>query len=291
MTDIKNLKLENLKKQIQELFPNKKVDFENEGWTSYAFTVGNKIVRIPKAGMSSYIKESAILGFLKDKFSVEIPETEVVTGDDLSYAIHKKLEGKSWDINTYNKLSLQAQNLFCFDIATFYAEMHKIPIDKIPSTIGNLVDERYLEKSEMKQYLKPLFSEIEINKLCLWFEENIKSNRDLILCHQDFHHCNSLVDENHRLKGVFDFGNAGIADRCWEFSSLYWPDHMGILTGIIKHYEEIMQVKIDMQKIDNLDYNRSLSIIWYLSVAPNVKKEKEDVWHRHVENLRKLIIN
>jgi len=122
---------EKLKNQIQEMFPEQKIIAEADGWGSYAFSVGEYIVRVPKKYIGGYQKEEKVLCFLKDKVSVEIPEVKVIVNDDLSYAIHKKIEGKNWNIKTYNALSPESQDLFCQDIASFFAELHQISVNDV----------------------------------------------------------------------------------------------------------------------------------------------------------------
>lgn len=281
--------LENLIVKIQQLFPTENIIVENDGWCSYAFTVGDKIVRVPKSDIEVYEKEAKVLQFLKGRVSVEIPEVKVILDEDLSYAIHKKLEGKIWRLETFNQLSDAQKDLFCRDVAVFYAEMHQVQRFDTVDTVGELQGKEYLQDADIQKNLKNLFPPEEIEIIYQWVEENLRSDTDIVFCHKDFTPWNSLVDEDHRLKCVFDFCNAGLDSRYVDFSSLYWSDHMELLTCIIDHYERITGVKIDLQKLDNLDYDRSLSIISYLSSNPEIKKEKQNFWDKHVGMLKNLV--
>jgi aminoglycoside phosphotransferase len=282
--------LDNLKKQLEKTFPNEKIILETDGWASYDFTVGDDIIRIPKSNIKGYEKERDVLKFLKGKISVEIPSIEVVKGDDLSYSKHKKIKGLNWDIKTFNKLSAKDKDLFCHDIAIFFAEIHRVSIEDILLEVPDLKkDEVSFPKDKISNCLKSDFSENEIEKVYIWIEELKEIKNDLVFSHQDFHSYNSLVDENHRLKCVFDFGNACIDDRSIEFNGLYWPDYTELLSSVIKHYKEITNIQVDLEKIKKINEARCIDIISYLGDNPELKIKKLNDWNTQIDVLKKII--
>lgn len=280
---------EKIKEQIQKLFPNEEIIIENDGWASYAFTVGDKIVRVPKKYIESYQKEEKILDFIRNDISVEIPKVKFVVKDNISYAIHKKIEGENWNIHTYEKLNSEGQDLFCYDVANFFAELHKIPVENVAGILKEFDYERSLTQEQIHRYLKDDFSKEEREKIYNLLKEVESLKDDLVFTHQDFHDHNIVVDKNHRLKGVFDFGNCGIDDRCLDFHSLYNPVYLEFLKKVIDYYEKITDIKVDIEKIRKLKEVGCIYALGYLGEYPDLKKNMKDQWNKNIDKLRNLI--
>lgn len=262
-------------KKIKELFPDKEIIKEADGWSSWAFSVGDrKIVRVAKGYFGNYEKEADILSFLKGRISVKIPQTEVVE-DDFSYVIHDKIKGKDWGIGTYNNLSNKKKNLFCEDVAVFFSEIHSISLKEVDEEIPYLKDLSTQYKfSDILETLKGQFSSKAFGKI----EDKIRSNEDFnsgkVLVHKDFHSANSLIDDNHRLSGVFDFVNSGIIDVHYEFLSLYREVYMEFLNRLINIYKDITNTQISLRKMDLLKFIDNLNCLTYLEKNSSVKSDK-----------------
>ena len=148
---------------LKSKFSNQNIVFEGEGWGSFAFSVGENILRFPKTNdIGGYKKEEYILNFLQDKIGFEISNPRIVY-DDPTYIIHKKLLGESWSVDSYNKLSINEKNLFCEDIAKFFYEMHSVKLNEL--------DKNFIKKQDLLtfdnfiSFLKNDFSNSEIDKL------------------------------------------------------------------------------------------------------------------------------
>lgn len=75
------------------------------------------------------------------------------------------------------------------------------------------------------------------------------SKPDPVVLHKDFAGKNSLIDNNFRLSGVFDFGNTAIGDRCREFSFLYDLQYPSFLRKLLTAYQNISNIKIEMNDL------------------------------------------
>ena len=197
-----------------------------EGYDSKAYLVNSEYIFKIKYSANKkkgYDKEKAIYDFLNKKLStnIKIPNIEYsYISDDISILGYKEIKGKFLSPNLYNSLTLEEQQLLKKDIAYFLRQMHDLDTTGISSyTIDNKqnVLEEYellkntiyeslsdLEKEYVKRFMKRLNStDIFDGKKCL--------------CHNDFSCNHLLLDENNRLCGVIDFGDAGIIDEYCDF--------------------------------------------------------------------------
>ena len=257
--------------KLKKEFPDSKIETEDDGWSSYAFTIDNdKIVRIPKKNIDGYKKEEKILHYLKDKISFEIPEVKVVEKINFSYALHKKLNGKKWDEETFKNLSKKEKNLFCFDIAKFLSEIHSVNI-KEASKITDLTSIHIPNKKSF-EYLEEFFSKDEIFILKDVVEKLDNSPIDAVLIHDDFQKTNSLVNENHRLKGIFDFNNVCIDDRYFDFTHIYNKDYLELLNITISHYKKLTGIEISLEKVKRFNLRSCVYNLAYLKETSTTER-------------------
>lgn len=273
---------------LKSKFNNQNIVFEGEGWGSFAFSVGENIIRFPKTDdISGYKKEEYILNFLQDKISFEIPSPKIVY-DNPTYIIHKKLLGESWGINSYNKLSVNEKNLFCEDIAKFFYEMHSVKLNKL--------DKNFIKKQDLLtidnfiSFLKNDFTNKEIEKLYDYYLKVKKAGNDYVLVHQDFYEANSLVDKNHRLKAIFDFGNCEITERCIEFRTLDYDFYKDLFDRVLSIYESISNVKINADRIKELNSIDGFGCLNYLNSDEKLKNSMKKSWNECIEKCKNIKI-
>ena len=116
--------------RLKKKYPDQEIRLIGSGWSSVAYEIGDKIIRVPKAGAEQYRKEACILSFLQGKLAVKIPNPRLIE-KPFFYAEHKKINGLNWTIETYNHLPLKQQNAFAKDSAHFFAQLHTIPKSEI----------------------------------------------------------------------------------------------------------------------------------------------------------------
>ena len=273
---------------LKSKFSDQNIVFEGEGWGSFAFSAGENIIRFPKTDdISSYKKEEYILNFLQNKISFEIPKPKIVY-DNPTYIIHKKLLGESWSINSYNKLSVNEKKLFCEDIAKFFYEMHSVKLNEL--------DKKFIKKQDLLtfdnfiDFLKDDFSSFEIEKLYNYYLKVKNAGSDYVLVHQDFYEANSLIDKNHRLKAIFDFGNCEITERCIEFRTLDYDFYKDLFERVLSIYESISNVKINVDRIKELNSIDGFGCLNYLNSDKKLKNSMKKSWDECIEKCKNIKI-
>lgn len=277
--------------KIKELFPSQKIVSERNTWGSWAFSVDDKIVRVAKMRFDKYRKEAAILNFLRYKTSYQIPKTHLIETDNISYSIHDKIIGKKWDMDTFKTLGKKQRELFCQDIAQFFFELHSISKFDIKIELPMLYNR--LEKysiQNIKIYLKDILSSKEIEQIGYIIEKDNDSECVTGLLHKDFHPGNSLVDDNYRLLGIYDFINSRIGDVSYEFLPLYYKGYNEILNCVIKHYTEMTSFVISKEKLKNLMLLDNLKCLVYLQKNPEVKSERKDSFYAKLKNVHTALV-
>lgn len=278
--------IEDIYKKLNKLFPNKTIKKEHDGWTSWAFSVGDKIIRIPKGNIQDYEWECRTLNLLKNKITAEIPQTKVIDGD-IPLIIHRKIIGKDWSLQSYNSLSQQAKHLFCEDIARFFSEVHNAISKDNESEFDYLKDRKPHYKTEVVlEKMQNILTDIELQEIEKISKEIEFLDNDRVLVHRDFYCDNSVVDENHRLKGVFDFLNAGIYNRHFDFLPLYCPDRIEMLTSVIELYEKMNSKKIHLEILKKLKLFGEANALVYLEINPSIKKDKIKAFNRILKYLK-----
>ncbi|MFI3241869.1 MAG: aminoglycoside phosphotransferase family protein [Alphaproteobacteria bacterium] len=283
---------ENCLKLLQDLYPEKVITFIGAGWSSMAFDVDDEyIIRVPFVDVSQYKKEAQLQPFLQDKVSVLIPEPQVVETKDVSFAIHKKIKGLSWNLDTYNKLTKEEQNLFCEDIAKFFYEIHSVDLTELFANVDKKHFSPYLlePKYNFFQYLKNSLSSKEIEDLYNWCEHVLNDKDKSFLIYEDFSPSNCLVDENHRLIGVFDFANAGINDIHEDFKRLHCSGFLDLLNNVLDYYKKMTGIEVDTEKLNNLNYANIILCLQYLAQNPNVVESDKSAWDNQIEKAKQLL--
>ena len=196
------------------------------GYDSVAYLVNNEYVfkiKFSSNKKKGYEKEKAIYDFLNKHLetNISIPNIEYsYISDELSILGYKEIQGTFLTPEIYQNMTEEEQFLLKKDIAYFLRQMHDLDIsDIIEYSIDNkqnVLEEYQLlrdtiydtltsnEKEYVERFMKRLISTtIFDGKKCL--------------CHNDFSCNHILLDENNRLCGIIDFGDAGIIDEYCDF--------------------------------------------------------------------------
>lgn len=278
---------EELTQYIQKQFPDSTVKLVGSGWSSYAFEVGDKIIRVPRVDTKQYEKEIAILNFLNNKLPVKIPHPKLVKGD-ISYAIHTKINGLSWNMSSYNKLSKEEKNLFAKDIAHFFATLHAIPLNEILKSIPKeLITPAPMDSvDKFYGYLQNDFSKHDIDTVYNWCKNILNPSENPVLLHNDFWEANCLVDEHHRLIGVFDWANAHLGKPECDFKPLYCPEYFPLLDKILEFYYQETGRKISKDKIKTEKLPDCLGNVQYFGQNPDLKTTMANQWKETLTSVR-----
>ncbi len=196
------------------------------GYDSVAYLVNNEYVfkiKFSANKKKGYEKEKAIYDFLNKNINtvIRIPNIEYShISDELSILGYKQIKGKFLNPELYESLSEEEKQLLKQDIAGFLRQMHDLDTNEIEGyTIDNkqnVLEEYQLLRNTIYDSLtdaEKSYIESFMNRL---LSTNIFNGKKC-LCHNDFSCNHLLVDENNRLCGIIDFGDAGIIDEYCDF--------------------------------------------------------------------------
>lgn len=202
------------------------IEVLGSGYDSVAYLVNHEYVfkiKFSADKKKGYEKEKAIYAFLNKNLNtdIKIPNIEYsyISGD-LFILGYKEIKGKFLSPDLYNSLKIEEQQLLKEDIAIFLRKMHDLDISNISSyTIDNkqsILEEYELLRSTIYDSLSNIEKEyIEA------FMQRLKTtdifNGKKCLCHNDFSCNHLLLNDNNRLCGIIDFGDAGIVDEYCDF--------------------------------------------------------------------------
>ena len=202
------------------------IEVLGSGYDSVAYLVNHEYVfkiKFSADKKKGYEKEKAIYAFLNKNLNtdIKIPNIEYsyISGD-LFILGYKEIKGKFLSPDLYNSLKIEEQQLLKEDIAIFLRKMHDLDISNISSyTIDNkqsILEEYELLRSTIYDSLSAIEKEyIEA------FMQRLKTtdifNGKKCLCHNDFSCNHLLLNDNNRLCGIIDFGDAGIVDEYCDF--------------------------------------------------------------------------
>ena len=218
--DIKNI--------IQKHFNIEVLDYKliGQGYDSNAYLINNEYIFKIKYSANKkkgYEKEKAIYDFLNQNLSthIKIPNIEYsYISNELSILGYKEIKGTFLNPKLYATLSKEEQTNLKQDIATFLKKMHNLDYTNIGSyTISN--KENVLEEYQLlKDTIYDSLSNIEkqyIESFMNRFNSTDIFDGKKCLCHNDFSCNHLLLDENNKLCGIIDFGDAGIIDEYCDF--------------------------------------------------------------------------
>jgi len=218
--DIKNI--------IQKHFNIEVLDYKliGQGYDSNAYLINNEYIFKIKYSANKkkgYEKEKAIYDFLNQNLSthIKIPNIEYsYISNELSILGYKEIKGTFLNPELYATLSKEEQTNLKQDIAIFLKKMHNLDYANISSyTISN--KENVLEEYQLlKDTIYDSLSNIEkqyIESFMNRFNSTDIFDGKKCLCHNDFSCNHLLLDENNKLCGIIDFGDAGIIDEYCDF--------------------------------------------------------------------------
>lgn len=239
-------------------------------YNSFAYCLDDKyILRFPKheKAKQKLIKEHEVLDFLKNKTSLNIPQTALIRQDYLCI-LHRKIPGENISQAELSELSPRQYDQFCADIALFMFQLHSLT-DEISKNISLNFWERFNQypRSEIiNQYFQPLdiFSDAErlfIDKFLNTFQlEEI--NPIIKFGHFDIMSKNLAFDNKKQiLNGIYDFGDCGIGNILHDFSQIALDFNIKTIANIIKYYRQYDNVVIDIKRINHYSLFTRLAFI------------------------------
>ena len=225
------------------------------GSRSRGYKINGWIVRVPtkKEFLLEQQREAAISSVLHQALLEKLKNKVTYIHFNGKCSFHKEIMGESLH-KVYKDMSTEQRKDLAKDIAELLCAIHNISLPKI-----NKVLEQYSKKcrNENKTNLKDFNYNIAKEQLleCSAGKINLDNfktpipTNGLALCHNDLHDENIIIDNEGKLSGFIDFGEAGINPRITDFFHLYRLDRK-LMIKVISEYNKISTYKIDVQAAD-----------------------------------------
>lgn len=262
--------IELVKKEIEKnfSFTVNQIEYLGGGVDSKAYLINNDYVF--KIGISEnskidYKNQKVFSDFYKENNinNIEIPNIEFYHNDDnIRMVGYKIVEGNFINRNIYNSMNVFEQESFCKDVASFLKRLHDFNIDKIDLEKIDMREKMLKEVELIKKTIYNSLSENEKKYIDRFKERLIRSNvfnDKKCICHIDFNPDHILIDENHKFKGVIDWGGVAIVCVYAEFPYLLsdGEDELGRDIGlkILEYYGDIdLDKTIEYCNIHRMEY-------------------------------------
>ncbi|MBI2639511.1 MAG: aminoglycoside phosphotransferase family protein [Candidatus Sungbacteria bacterium] len=256
--------LDIIKAAIASDFPElkiKKITLIDNGWDNVVVEINdNMIFRFPKDNKFTFYKnektsfdtEVEILGILKNKISLQIPQIEFL-GKSFTYMGYPKIHGGNLTTEIFDSLNSEQKEKLTFDLANFLREIHasispdearKIGVvnEDLPSysrSIKSVLPNKINNKSVLN------FVEATVEE----YESLIQEKVELVFLYNDLHTENMAFDATaKKLNGVFDFGDIMVGDVNMDFYPLYKFDPY-FMKAVAGKYQKLTGRKLNLRRM------------------------------------------
>lgn len=221
----------------------------SSGWTNIVVDVisnnENFIIKLPRDQFwSDCIEKDAIISnFISKNFSnFKTANAKIFYDDNRPFIVYKKIEGITLT-EVFSSLTEEELEKIAKNIANIFYQLHSISIDKLPDVAKNKFYDfiTQLPKINEKEYDFSLFDGI------LEDEKNEKQ----VFIHGDLNIGNILLDDDKNIKAIIDYAFSGISDIYTDLARIFCRTSEKFLDIILKEYEKIANIQLNMQKIEN----------------------------------------
>lgn len=221
----------------------------SSGWTNIVVDVisnnENFIIKLPRDQFwSDCIEKDAIISnFISKNFSnFKTANAKIFYDDNRPFIVYKKIEGITLT-EVFSSLTKEELEKIAKNIANIFYQLHSISIDKLPDVAKNKFYDfiTQLPKINEKEYDFSLFDGI------LEDEKNEKQ----VFIHGDLNIGNILLDDDKNIKAIIDYAFSGISDIYTDLARIFCRTSEKFLDIILKEYEKIANIQLNMQKIEN----------------------------------------
>ena len=219
------------------------------GWTNIVYEVetadGNFFFRFPRDEFWSrtIVKDYEFSKYIYKKTDFDTVKLDLFYDNNRPFSVHKKIPGIPL-ADVMNSLSQEEIKNIADEIAKFMYQLHCINYDKSKifsvTNIGlNLTD-----------FLDELLN-VHVNKddMNFWSSNSIVSNDDCLV-HGDLNSSNILLDENHHVAAIIDFGFGGFGNKYNDIGRIIGRCPASFKNDIVKSYEEYSNSKLDTNMLD-----------------------------------------
>lgn len=221
----------------------------SSGWTNIVVDVisnnENFIIKLPRDQFwSDCIEKDAIISnFISKNFNdFKTANAEIFYDNNRPFIAYKKIEGITLT-EVFSSLTEEELEKIAKNIANIFYQLHSISIDKLPDVAKNKFYDfiTKLPKINEEEYDFSLFDGM------LEDEKNEKQ----VFIHGDLNIGNILLDDDKNIKAIIDYAFSGISDIYTDLARIFCRTSEKFLDIILKEYEKITNIKLNMQKIEN----------------------------------------
>ena len=259
-----------LKNEIEETFGFvvEKIKHLGDGVDSNAYLVNDHYVfkfGISENSKRDYEVQKIFSDFYRENSinDIETPNIEFYCNNDkLKIVGYKVIDGTFVSRSLYNSMNEAEQNSFCKDVASFLRTLHNLSANEIGL---DSIDMKEKMLNEVRLIKETLYDSLDQNEKR--YIDQFKTriiNSDVFsgkrcICHVDFNPDLIIIDQNHKFKGVIDWGEAAITCEYAEFPYLLsdGEDELGREVGlkILEYFGDIdINKAIEYSNIHRMEY-------------------------------------
>ena len=215
--------------EIEEKFHLKvnTIEFIGEGYDSKSYLINDEyLFKFAKHNdaKNSYQREKIILDYLRKNFKSNVKIPEIDYFDESGIMGYKIIKGLQLNKEIYESMSNEEKEQLHLDLSNFLKALHNLEVSQL-SEFESDVLESY--KSDLELLQEKIYSKLtkEEQEYIESFISAIVNNKALFktkkcLCHNDLSANHILLDENKKLCGIIDFGDACITEDYRDFMYL-----------------------------------------------------------------------
>lgn len=232
------------------------VKYIGSGTDSDAYVVGEYVYRFPHSAnvFAQYVRESTCCDLARTVVHVAVPKIEIGEKSGIQYSKHKMIMGKKWRWHTFSWHPIKQARL-ADSIARFFADLHSADVSSVVDELGRSDNFEYVDINKIIPKISPFLGARAL-RFFMQKYNNIVGMRvpatDMVLCHMGLKGLNSVVDEDGRLIGVFDFGNAGVHERWRDLGVIFTGKNACLYKKVRRLYCKYAGVKCRHHRIEDL---------------------------------------
>jgi aminoglycoside 2''-phosphotransferase len=236
------------------------------------------IFRFPKIEEVFFEREKEFMDVIEPHTTFAIPHVNIYNVDGVKFTMHKMIKGDTYKNflkdyqdgslyqmhrvhkelkgSMYNDIMKEQESMIIDNISTdlsiFLAELHSIKTNLKPQEEHS--GRSIKNKDVIIDFLKTSENIKKFEELLILNEkyENEYANKDLVICHNDLHGGNFLINKkNGRITGIIDFGDVSIRNYSTEFFMLFEDDER-LAMETLKKYEKLLNKKVDLEYIETM---------------------------------------
>lgn len=220
------------------------------GWTNIVYEVttseGNFFFRFPRDEFWSrtIVKDYEFAKYIYGKTDFNTVKLDIFYDNDRPFSVHKKIPGIPL-AEVMNDLSADEIKNISDEIAKFMYQLHHLNYDKSKIfTIHNI-------GLNLTDFLDELLNDhVAQNDMKFWYPSTLSSD-DNCLVHGDLNSSNILLDENHHVSAIIDFGFGGFGNKYNDIGRIIGRCPETFKNDIVKSYESYSNAKLNSEVLHN----------------------------------------